>query len=90
MKNIIDIVVESLIVRDHKKLVEMFDPADLESKVRAGAFDTLETCEDRDYIEELGYAKLYAKSMRAGECTVLWRRKLPTPEMAPTRSTGGQ
>src|ERR1700722_13074149 len=50
--------------------------AELDRQVKAGAFSTLETCVDEDDVAARGYAKLYAKTAAAGECTVFWDKKV--------------
>jgi hypothetical protein len=49
--------------------------AELERRVKAGAFSTLETCEGEDDAQEHGYAKLFAKNATAGACLVFWDKK---------------
>jgi 4-amino-4-deoxy-L-arabinose transferase-like glycosyltransferase len=53
-------------------LLHLLPQAELDRQVKAGAFRTLETCEEEDDLKEHGYAKLYAKNAAAGECTVFW------------------
>lgn len=57
------------------KLLHLIPQAELNRQVQAGAFDTLETCADEDDIKERGYAKVYATSAAAGECTVFWNKR---------------
>jgi hypothetical protein len=45
---------------------------ELDRRVKAGLVDTLETCEDDDFIEDHGYAQVYGNRAEAGECTVFW------------------
>jgi hypothetical protein len=56
-------------------LLHLIPQAELDRQVKAGAFSTLETCADEDDVKERGYAKLYAKSAPAGECTVFWDKR---------------
>jgi len=56
-------------------LLHLLPQAELDRQVKAGAFSTLETCADEDDVKEHGYAKVYAKSAPAGECTVFWDKK---------------
>jgi len=56
-------------------LLHLLPQAELDRQVKAGAFSTLETCADEDDVKERGYAKLYAKSAAAGECTVFWDKR---------------
>jgi len=44
---------------------------ELERRVKAGAFDSIEICDD-DRIKELGLPELYAKSAEFETCTVFW------------------
>jgi hypothetical protein len=44
---------------------------ELESRVLAGQFATLETC-DAEFIEKVGLKSLYRHSARFGDCTVYW------------------
>jgi hypothetical protein len=56
-------------------LLHVIPQAELDRQVKAGAFSTLETCEDQDAIDAQGYAKLYAKTADAGDCTVFWDKR---------------
>jgi hypothetical protein len=56
-------------------LLHLIPQAELDRQVEAGAFSTLETCDEQDDIDAHGYAKLYAKHAAAGECTVFWDNK---------------
>jgi len=56
-------------------LLHLLPQAELDRRVEAGAFSTLETCEEHDDLEAHVYTKLYAKSAAAGECTVFWDKK---------------
>ncbi len=47
---------------------------ELERRVKARAFDTIEICDD-DRIKELGLPDLYAKSADFDTCTVFWDKK---------------
>ncbi|HEV2689995.1 MAG TPA: hypothetical protein VGV35_15655 [Bryobacteraceae bacterium] len=46
---------------------------ELDRRVKAGVFDTIELCDD-DRIKELGLADLYAKSVEIAGCTVFWEK----------------
>jgi 4-amino-4-deoxy-L-arabinose transferase-like glycosyltransferase len=48
--------------------------AELDRRVKAGAFDTIEICDD-DRIKELGLADLYSKSVEISGCSVFWEKK---------------
>lgn len=52
--------------------LHVFSQAELERRIHAGVFSTLETCEDEDEIERLGLAKIYLHRAEAGECDVFW------------------
>ncbi|HYL77447.1 MAG TPA: hypothetical protein VEU96_24750 [Bryobacteraceae bacterium] len=52
--------------------------AELDRRVKAGMYDTIEICDD-DRIKELGLADLYAKSQEIAGCTVFWEKKTATP-----------
>jgi len=56
-------------------LLQLIPQAELDRQVKAGAFNTLETCEDQDDVEAHGYAKVYAKKAAAGDCTVFWDKR---------------
>ncbi|HLG95634.1 MAG TPA: hypothetical protein VKX49_04915 [Bryobacteraceae bacterium] len=47
---------------------------ELERRVKAGAYDTIENCDD-ERIKELGLSKRYLKSEEFDECTVFWNKK---------------
>ena len=49
--------------------------AELDQRVKAGYFATLETCEDTDFIDEHRYSKIFAHTADAGDCTVFWGKK---------------
>ena len=53
-------------------LLHLIPQVELDQQVKAGAFSTLETCEEQDEVEAHGYARLYAKKAVVGECTVFW------------------
>ena len=56
-------------------LLHLIPEAELMHKVKQGAFDTIQTCEDSDYIAEHGFAGLYKNSAQIDFCTVFWNRK---------------
>jgi hypothetical protein len=55
--------------------LHLIPAAELDRQVKAGAFSTLETCEERDYVEARGYARLYAREAALGGCTVFWDKR---------------
>jgi hypothetical protein len=61
---------------DRLALLHLLPQAELDREINAGAFSTIETCDDPDDVEAKGYDKLYAKSASAGECMVFWDGKI--------------
>jgi hypothetical protein len=55
--------------------LHLIPETELDRQVRAGAFSTLETCEEQDYVEAHGYARPYARKAAFGECTVFWDKR---------------
>ena len=51
--------------------------AELARRVKAGAFDTIEICDD-DRINELGLREIYSQSAEIATCTIFWG-KSPKP-----------
>lgn len=60
-------------------LLHLVPRAQLEWQVQAGKFNTLESCQEKDYIQAHGYAKSYAKSAMAGQCMIFWDKKPAKP-----------
>ncbi len=56
-------------------LLHVIPRAELDQQVKAGAFSTLETCEDDDDVAAHGYEKVFAKSATAGACMVFWDKR---------------
>ena len=56
-------------------LLHLIPRADLERRVKAGEFSTLETCENDDDVAAHGYEKVFAKSATAGACMVFWDKR---------------
>jgi hypothetical protein len=52
--------------------LHVMSQAELERRIHAGAFSTVETCEDADEIARLGLEKIYLHKAEAGECNVFW------------------
>lgn len=52
--------------------LHLLPQAELDRRVKAGLVDKLETCEDEDFIDEHGYAKVYGRRAEVGQCTVFW------------------
>lgn len=48
---------------------------ELDRQVKAGVFDTVETCADDDKIADLGLDQTYAMKQDFDDCTVYWDRK---------------
>jgi hypothetical protein len=51
--------------------------AELDRRAKAGAFDTIEICDD-DRIKELGLKEIYSQSAEIATCTIFWG-KSPSP-----------
>jgi len=62
---------------DRDAFLHVIPQPELDRQVKAGKFDTLETCSGDEFIEEHAYAAEYAKSADAGECKVFWDKKRP-------------
>src|SRR5258708_4030029 len=56
-------------------LLHLIPEAELDRQVKAGAFSTLETCEEQDYVEAHGYARPYARKAALEGCTVFWDKR---------------
>jgi hypothetical protein len=56
-------------------LLHLIPQAELDRQIRAGAFSTLETCEEQPYVKAQGWANLYAKSATVAECTIFWDKE---------------
>jgi hypothetical protein len=54
------------------RLFHLMPQSELDRRVAAGAFATLETCEEEDYIAGHGYARLFASRADVGGCSVFW------------------
>jgi 4-amino-4-deoxy-L-arabinose transferase-like glycosyltransferase len=63
--------------RSESALLHVIPQAELDSMVKKGYFHTLETCGDDKDIEAHGYARVYAQSTKAVDCTVFWDYKPP-------------
>lgn len=46
--------------------------AELNRRIEAGAFATVETCEDEDEMAGLKWPRQYARRTQVGDCTVFW------------------
>ncbi len=46
--------------------------ADLDRRIKSGAFSTIQTCEDDETYAALGLTEIYAKHFEAGNCAVFW------------------
>ncbi|HEV2199601.1 MAG TPA: hypothetical protein VGR73_07260 [Bryobacteraceae bacterium] len=57
--------------------LHVMSQAELEQRIHAGVFNTLETCEDEDEIARLGLEKIYLHKAEAGECEVFWDPRPP-------------
>jgi predicted membrane channel-forming protein YqfA (hemolysin III family) len=45
---------------------------ELDRRVRAGVYDTVETCDDEEKMQARGLVQLYSQSAEVGSCTVFW------------------
>lgn len=54
------------------RLVHIVNGSELDRRVRAGEFDTLETCDEDDKIRARGLAQVYAHQVEVDTCTVFW------------------
>jgi 4-amino-4-deoxy-L-arabinose transferase-like glycosyltransferase len=55
--------------------LHLIPASELERQVKSGRFDTLETCDDDDYIAEHGFAAVYANRAEVEFCNVFWNLK---------------
>jgi hypothetical protein len=46
--------------------------SEVERRVKAGLFSTVETCEDDEAVEKLGLKGIYRQSAKFGDCKVFW------------------
>jgi 4-amino-4-deoxy-L-arabinose transferase-like glycosyltransferase len=46
--------------------------SELDRRVRAGVFDTVETCDEDEKIQARGFRQVYSRSAETGSCTVFW------------------
>jgi 4-amino-4-deoxy-L-arabinose transferase-like glycosyltransferase len=53
-------------------MLHLIPQAELDREIHAGAYSTLETCEEPDYVKAQGWAKLYAKSASVAGCAIFW------------------
>lgn len=60
---------------DRLRLFHLIPQGELDRRVAAGAFYTLETCEEDDFIKEHGYSRVYGKVATPNGCTVYWGLK---------------
>ena len=56
-------------------LLHLIPAAELDRRVKAGAFNTLETCEEQDDVEAHGYARPYERKAAFGACAVFWDKR---------------
>jgi len=46
--------------------------SELDRQVRAGVFDTVETCDDEERMQARGLTQVYSQNAEVGSCTVFW------------------
>jgi 4-amino-4-deoxy-L-arabinose transferase-like glycosyltransferase len=59
------------------RLLHIISDADVKKMLQAGAFDTVETCEEADWIKEWKLAELYKQKAEIKDCTVFWDKTVP-------------
>jgi 4-amino-4-deoxy-L-arabinose transferase-like glycosyltransferase len=63
-----------------RSLLHVLPNSVIKERLAAGAFSTVETCDNEDVIEGLGLAKLYAQQAKVDDCVVFWQ---PRPPLKP-------
>ncbi len=59
--------------------MHLVSSAELERRMKAGVYDTIETWEDSDTIAALGLRRLYAHNVEIHEANIFWGRTQPHP-----------
>ena len=54
--------------------VHIVPQPEFDRRIQAGAFETLETCEDEDWMKERKLAELYRQKAEIADCAVFWDR----------------
>jgi hypothetical protein len=54
------------------ELVHIVNGRELDRRVRAGVYDTVETCDDEAKMQARGLLQLYSRSIEISSCTVFW------------------
>jgi hypothetical protein len=52
--------------------VHVLNGSELDRRVRAGVYDTVETCDDEEKMQARGLTQVYSHSAEVGSCTVFW------------------
>jgi hypothetical protein len=60
-------------------LVHIVNGSELDRRVRAGVYDTVETCDDEARMQARGLPQLYSNSVEISSCTVFWGLRKPRP-----------
>ena len=61
---------------DLARSLHVIPQAELDKQIKAGAFDTLETCDsDEDRIKELRLNQTYGQTVNISDCDIFWDRK---------------
>ena len=61
---------------DLAQMLHVISQEDLDKQIKAGYFDTIETCDsDDDRIKELGLKQTYAQTVEISDCDIFWDRK---------------
>lgn len=55
-------------------MVHIVPQPEFDRRIAAGMYDTLETCDDEDWIKERKLSELYRKKADVSDCTVFWDR----------------
>ena len=56
------------------EVVHIVPQPKFDEKIMAGEYDTLETCEEEDWIKRRKLDKIYGQKAEVGDCTVFWQR----------------
>ena len=61
---------------DLAELVHITPQPEFDRRIAAGTYDTLETCDGEDWINNRKLGEIYAQKAQVGDCTVFWERRL--------------
>ncbi len=70
--------------RAQEAALHIISAPELKNEVKAGKFDTVQTCND-DKIDEFGLPQLYAHKADVGDCSVFWGKVRTSTAPAPAR-----